>query len=227
MMENVFGVDVAKDWIDVVGPDGHERVNNDDLTAFALRVGNEGGRVAFEASGGYETPLRTALGTAGVPAIRINPRRARAFATSPGRLAKTDRVDAGVIREMARRLEFVGRFDGTALDVPLLQADYAEACGISPIHANRTFRLLRERGLIANREDRQGLTILDREALARLGEFDGDYLYGEGQLELADPYCTLNIYQHEWREREGRSWRPSLDVHSSCFPPSGAPPPSP
>ena len=105
MMENVFGVDVAKDWIDVVGPDGHERVNNDDLTAFALRVGNEGGRVAFEASGGYETPLRTALGTAGVPAIRINPRRARAFATSLGRLAKTDRVDAGMIREMATRLD--------------------------------------------------------------------------------------------------------------------------
>ena len=104
-----------------------------------------------------------------------------------GRLNAEGRI-AHLICEMARRLEFVGRFDGTALDVPLLQADYAEACGISPIHANRTFRLLRERGLIANREDRQGLTILDREALARLGEFDGDYLYGEGQLELADPY---------------------------------------
>lgn len=104
-MENVFGVDVAKNWIDVVGPDGHERVDNDELMAFALRVRNEGGRVAFEASGGYEAPLRTALGKAGVPAVRINPRRARAFATSLGRLAKTDRVDAGVIREMATRLD--------------------------------------------------------------------------------------------------------------------------
>ncbi|MAX72243.1 MAG: IS110 family transposase [Nioella sp.] len=105
MMENVFGVDVAKAWVDVVGPDGHERVGNDDLKAFALRVGKAGGRVAFEASGGYETPLRTALGSAGVPAIRVNPRRARAFATSLGRLAKTDRVDAGAIREMAARLD--------------------------------------------------------------------------------------------------------------------------
>ncbi len=25
-MENVFGVDVAKHWIDVAGPDGHERI---------------------------------------------------------------------------------------------------------------------------------------------------------------------------------------------------------
>lgn len=105
MMKNVFGVDVAKTWVDVVGPGGHERVNNDDLPAFAKRVSKQAGRVAFEASGGYETPLRQALAKAGVPAIRINPRRARAFATSLGRLAKTDRVDAGVIREMAMRLD--------------------------------------------------------------------------------------------------------------------------
>lgn len=104
-MENVFGVDVAKAWVDVVGPNGHERVRNDDLMAFARRVAKQGGRVAFEASGGYEAPLRSALAKAGVPAIRINPRRARAFATSLGRLAKTDRVDAGVLREMALRLD--------------------------------------------------------------------------------------------------------------------------
>ena len=105
MIENVFGVDVAKNWVDVVAPNGHERVRNEDLKAFALRVGKQGGRVAFEASGGYETRLRKALAQASVPAIRINPRRARAFATSLGRLAKTDRIDAGVIREMAMRLD--------------------------------------------------------------------------------------------------------------------------
>lgn len=105
MMENVFGVDVAKHWVDVVGPDGHERVGNDDLKGFALRISKQGGCVAFEASGGYETPLRAALALARVPAIRVNPRRARAFASSLGRLAKTDRVDAGVLREMATRLD--------------------------------------------------------------------------------------------------------------------------
>lgn len=89
MMKNLFGVDVAKSWVDVVGPEGQERVSNEDLKAFALRVSKQGGRVAFEASGGYERPLRMALAEARVPAIRINPRRARAFATSLGRLAKT------------------------------------------------------------------------------------------------------------------------------------------
>lgn len=105
MMENVFGVDVAKSWIDVAGPEGHQRIVNTELAGFARRVAERGGRVAFEASGGYEAPLRAALAAAGVPALRVNPRRARAFATSLGRLAKTDRVDAGVLREMGRRLD--------------------------------------------------------------------------------------------------------------------------
>ena len=105
MMENVFGVDVAKNWIDVVGPDGHARIVNADLDRFTRNVAAVGGRVAFEASGGYETPLRDALGAAGVPAHRVNPRQARAFATSLGRLAKTDRADAAVLREMGLRLD--------------------------------------------------------------------------------------------------------------------------
>ena len=104
-MENVFGVDVAKNRIDVAGPDGHARIANADLARFAARVARSGGRVAFEASGGDETPLHVALAAAGVSAIRINPRRVRAFANSLGRLARTDRVDAGVIREMALRLD--------------------------------------------------------------------------------------------------------------------------
>lgn len=104
-MENVFGVDVAKGWIDVVGPDGHARVPNGELDRFARRVARAGGRVVFEASGGYETPLRVALAAAGVTALRVNPRQARAFATGLGQLAKTDRVDAAVLREMGLRLD--------------------------------------------------------------------------------------------------------------------------
>lgn len=105
MMENVFGVDVAKAWIDVVGPDGHQRVSNKDLPAFAQAVRAVHGVVVFEASGGCEAPLRVALGEACVAAIRVNPRRARAFANSLGRLAKTDKVDAQVLREMGQRLD--------------------------------------------------------------------------------------------------------------------------
>ncbi len=80
----VFGVDVARSWTRVAGPDGHERIGNDDLAGFARRIARSSGRVTFKA-GGYETPLRAALSKAGVPAFRINPRRARVFATSLGR----------------------------------------------------------------------------------------------------------------------------------------------
>lgn len=105
MTENVFGVDVAKGWIDSFGPAGHERVLTRDIPAFAARVAAIGGRVVFEATGGLETPLRRALAQEGVAAYRVNPARARAFARSTGRLAKTDRVDAVVLREMGLRLD--------------------------------------------------------------------------------------------------------------------------
>ena len=105
MTENVFGVDVAKGWIDSFGPAGHERVLTKDIPDFAARVAAIGGRVVFEATGGLEAPLRRALGNKGVVAYRVNPARARAFARSTGRLAKTDRVDAVVLREMGLRLD--------------------------------------------------------------------------------------------------------------------------
>ncbi len=54
MTEFIFGVDVAKNWIDVSGPEGHERIANDKLAGFARRVAKSDGRVVFEASGGCE-----------------------------------------------------------------------------------------------------------------------------------------------------------------------------
>lgn len=99
-----------------------------------------------------------------------------------GRLNAEGRI-AHLISEIIERLKFVGRFDGTNLPVRLLQRDYAEACGITPVHANRSFKNLRERGIL----DPQGegrIAILDEKALNKLGEFNGDYLYGHGELAL-------------------------------------------
>jgi len=79
-----------------------------DIPAYAAKVAAQNGRVVFEATGGLVAPLRRALAEAGVAAIRVNPARARAFARSTGRLAKTDRVDAAVLREMGR----AGRAEG-------------------------------------------------------------------------------------------------------------------
>ena len=65
MMENVFGVDVAKAWIDVAGPDGYQRVSNNELPGFAQAVRAVRGVVVFEASGGCEAPLKLGRGPAG------------------------------------------------------------------------------------------------------------------------------------------------------------------
>jgi transposase len=57
------------------------------------------GLVVMEATGGYEAALACALQAAGLPVAVVNPRQARDFAKSMGRLAKTDAVDARMLAE--------------------------------------------------------------------------------------------------------------------------------
>jgi transposase len=104
--QNVLGVDVARDWVDVFDPsDNHStRVRTQDLHDFAARLAPET-FVVFEASGGYERPLMEALRGAGIAHVRANPRQVREFARATGRLAKTDKVDARVLAEMGRALD--------------------------------------------------------------------------------------------------------------------------
>lgn len=106
MPQDVIGVDIAKDWIDVfflsTGRAERVQMRAAGLRAFAARA--RGALVVFEASGGYERPLAEALDAAGVVYARVNPRQAREFARATGRLAKTDRVDARMLAEMGRAL---------------------------------------------------------------------------------------------------------------------------
>jgi transposase len=57
--------------------------------------------VVFEASGGYERALMAALHQARVPLVMVNPARVRDFARSEGVRAKTDPIDARMIRAFA------------------------------------------------------------------------------------------------------------------------------
>lgn len=51
----------------------------------------------MEATGGYEAVAAATLGAAGLAVAVINPRQARDFAKSMGRLAKTDKIDGRVL----------------------------------------------------------------------------------------------------------------------------------
>lgn len=55
----------------------------------------------LEASGGLEIPLTSALATAGLPVVVVNPRQVRDFAKASGRLAKTDALDAQTLAQFA------------------------------------------------------------------------------------------------------------------------------
>lgn len=101
------GIDVAKAHVDVFvlgASSGVQRFSNDAdghsaLAAALLPLGT--GLVVMEATGGYEAALACALQASGLPVAVLNPRQARDFARSMGRLAKTDAVDARMLAEMA------------------------------------------------------------------------------------------------------------------------------
>lgn len=101
-----IGIDVSKATLDVAeqGQAAVAQFANDDAgIAQLLRALPPPGqvRIIVEATGGYETAVLKACAQAGYWICRVNPRQARDFAKSLGQLAKTDRIDARVLAEMA------------------------------------------------------------------------------------------------------------------------------
>ena len=101
------GIDVCKQHLDVCLDEQDIRFDNDpagwnELAAKLLAAQVD--LLVLEATGGYERGLVCALQTAGLAVARVNPRRARDFAKSMGVLAKTDQVDARLLRDFANVL---------------------------------------------------------------------------------------------------------------------------
>ena len=100
-----------------------------------------------------------------------------------GRLDAAGRI-AHFLCETHARMAAIGRVIDDAFDLPLTQQDLGEACGLTSVHVNRTLRKLREQRLVDFQQHRA--RIIDRKALARVGEFDPDYLYmDEGPWSIA------------------------------------------
>ena len=127
------GIDVAKATLEVA-ISGHAKTlafANDEAGCAALLAELSGRSVAlvlFEATGGFELPCATALQLAGLAVAVINPRQARDFARAMGHLAKTDRIDATVLADMARTL--LARGDLSKLVKPLPNAQQLELQGL-------------------------------------------------------------------------------------------------
>lgn len=76
--------------------------------------------------------------------------------------------------EMHARLDIVGLTDGLEFDLPITQADLGDAMGLSLVHVNKSLQKLRKQGLIRWQGSR--VTLLDRDRLVSLSQFDPTYL---------------------------------------------------
>lgn len=103
-----IGIDVSKATLDVAVHGEQFRQFSNDKRGFVRLVRWLKTwpikQVVLEASGGYERAALDVLHAAGLPMVRINPARARRFAQGTGRAAKTDRLDATVLAQMAHLL---------------------------------------------------------------------------------------------------------------------------
>ena len=110
MISHTIGIDVSKDTLDAhCLDDGKSRqfTNTNAGLSALLRWLDESqvDLVAFEPTGPYHRKLEQALVDAKQPYTKVNPLRARRFAEGCGMLAKTDRIDAGILARMAALLD--------------------------------------------------------------------------------------------------------------------------
>lgn len=106
------GIDVSKKNLDIglrPAPAGKPRSYQNNpkgiqaLLEFLLSLNIV--RIVFEATGGHEMALFRALAAAELPISRVNPKKARDFARSTGKLAKTDKLDAAALAHFAEALK--------------------------------------------------------------------------------------------------------------------------
>ncbi len=122
--EPMVGVDVSKRWLEgcVHGETESRKIGNDldgqaRLIAWMREV--QPVLIVFEATGGYERRAVQALREAGFAVAVVNPTRVRRFAQALGILAKTDKIDAGVIAHFASVVRPAGNGQQTPLEEQL------------------------------------------------------------------------------------------------------------
>jgi transposase len=182
------GIDVSKAWLDVaVHPSGDRESIASDPSSIAELLERlraiEPALIVLEATGGFERQVVRALVSAELPVIVANPRQVRDFAKATGQLAKTDRIDAGVL------------------------ARFGEAVrpAVRPLPDEMTLEL---RALIARRRQiTEMLTAennrLPRSAKAVRKRIEAHIRWLQAELERVDTELDKTIRQSPiWRERE-------------------------
>lgn len=100
------GIDVGKAQLDVVWHETGEHLvvenSSQGIRSLIKRLRKEClERIAVEASGRYERGIVLAALEVGLPIVVVNPKAVRQYAGAIGLLAKTDKLDAGLIAQFA------------------------------------------------------------------------------------------------------------------------------
>jgi transposase len=102
----IAGIDVSKEWLDVCCGREVVRVANDRAAIESLckeLKDKDIRQIGLEPTGGYEVLAVTMLRAAGFDVRMVDSWRLRQFAKAGGTRAKTDRLDARMIRDFTRR----------------------------------------------------------------------------------------------------------------------------
>ncbi|MBY0294896.1 MAG: Crp/Fnr family transcriptional regulator [Methylobacterium sp.] len=98
----------------------------------------------------------------------------REWTTNLGQRDALERM-AHLLCEVFLRLRAVGLTAGLSCELPVTQAELADATGLSTVHVNRTIQELRARGLVILRG--KTLSIPDLDALQDVALFSANYLH--------------------------------------------------
>jgi CRP-like cAMP-binding protein len=98
----------------------------------------------------------------------------REWIANVGRRNAVTRI-AHLLCEFSLRLEVAGLGNHHTYELPMTQEQLADAVGLTPVHVNRTLKVLENDGLIGRKG--RHVTIGDWQHLADVGDFDPTYLH--------------------------------------------------
>ncbi len=185
MNNDTIGVDVSKDHLDAhrLADGAARRFANDRGGHKALikwLAQTPRYRVVFEPTGPYHRAVERALGIAGVPFVKVNPRQARRFAEATGKLAKTDRLDAAILTRMGALLELQARPARSEILFELKELYVAREA------------LVKDRTAARNRGKVLTLSLLKRQNAQRLEQIDRQIATVEAAiLEIIEADASL------------------------------------
>lgn len=107
--ENYCGIDVSKNWLDIATAHQVTRINQTREAVEEFLIKNtsiEGNTlIVLESTGGYEQLAVECFSEKGFTVHVAHPTKVKCFARAKGKLAKTDAIDAKLLREYGRFID--------------------------------------------------------------------------------------------------------------------------